>query len=84
MPTLKKTGVTVNDVEEGERGSMECTASGTGRRTLRAERDPTTRGTGCCWGEHDGEDLQHRQFKTDGTNSGHNTHKGYIILNHTG
>jgi hypothetical protein len=60
MPTLKKTGVTVNEVDEDDRGSIECTASGTGRRTLRAEREPTTRGTGYCCDEDDdnGEDLQ--------------------------
>jgi hypothetical protein len=57
IPTLKKTGVTMNDNDDCERGSIEYTASGTGRRTLRAEREPTTRGTGCCWDEDGEEDL---------------------------
>ena len=55
IPTLKKTGVTVNEVDD--RGSIEYTASGTGRRTLRAEREPTTRGTGGCCDVDDAGDL---------------------------
>ena len=55
IPTLKKTGVTVNEADDG--GSIEYTASGTGRRTLRAEREPTTRGTGGCCDADDAEDL---------------------------
>lgn len=47
----------MNDNDDCERGSIEYTASGTGRRTLRAEREPTTRGTGCCWDEDGEEDL---------------------------
>jgi hypothetical protein len=55
IPTLKKTGVTVNEAEG--RGSIEYTASDTGRRTHRAEREPTTRGTGGCCDEDDTVDL---------------------------
>jgi hypothetical protein len=52
----------VNEVGEDDRGSIECTASGMGRRTLRAEREPITRGTGYCC--DDGEHLRDRHLKT--------------------
>ena len=51
MPMLKKTGVTLNDSvcrEDGTSGSNEYMASGTGSITVRAVRDPTTRGNGIC------------------------------------
>lgn len=46
---LKKTGVTLNEtvcLDEGVNGSKEYMASGTGRSTVKADRDPITLGEG--------------------------------------